>query len=174
MAQIVLLKRRCFEGSIVGSLNTGDNEMGLFSGIKDTFKMSEAAVVVQNLLEHQAKCGLFDLSPAAYATELVGKVWQGKPDVFGGKFGQRPHKISTAAVALGFGYSRMREDDLNRNAVLLALGMLLAEVERNGNLYPLNSLDHQLLENVAKRFAEAVEKLEPELAAADSLLNGRS
>ena len=27
--------------------------MGLFSGIKNTYKKSEAAVIVQNLLEHQ-------------------------------------------------------------------------------------------------------------------------
>ncbi len=144
--------------------------MGFFSGIKDTLKMSEAAVVVQNLLEHQAKCGLFDLNPAAYANQLVGKVWQGKPDVFGGKFGQRPHKITTAAVALGFGYSQLGKDDLNRNAVLLALAMLLAEVERNGNLYPFNGLDQHLLGNVAERFAEVAAELEPELAAVDKLM----
>lgn len=128
--------------------------MGLFSGIKSTYKKSEAAVVVQNLLEHQANVGLFDLDPAKLANQLVVIVWDSKPDVFDGKFGQRPHKITVAASALANGIELFDEGDLNRNALVLSLGNILSELETNGRLYPLNSLDHQLLEVSMSIFAE--------------------
>lgn len=129
--------------------------MGLFGGIKDTFKKSEAAVVVQNLLEHQAKVGWFDLDPARFANLLVQSAWDEKPDIFSGKFGQRPHKISTAAVALARGVMRMDENESNRAPVIIALGNLLSEVERNGNLYPFNSMDAHLIEAAVKVYMEA-------------------
>lgn len=58
--------------------------MGLFSGIKNTYQKSIAAVVVQNLLEHQAKAGIFDGDPASVANKLVAEVWDHKPDIFNG------------------------------------------------------------------------------------------
>lgn len=132
--------------------------MGLFSGIKSTYKKSEAAVVVQNLLEHQANVGLFDLDPAKLANKLVEIVWDTKPDVFDGKFGQRPHKITVAASALANGIELFDEGDLNRNALVLSLGNILSELETNGRLYPLNSLDHQLLEVSMSIFAEIAQE----------------
>lgn len=128
--------------------------MGLFSGIKSTYKKSEAAVVVQNLLEHQAKVGLLDLDPAKLANKLVEVVWDSKPDVFDGKFGQRPHKITVAASALANGIELFEDGDLNRNALVLSLGNILSELETNGRLYPFNSLDHQLLDASMSIFAE--------------------
>ncbi len=132
--------------------------MGLFSGIKSTYKKSEAAVVVQNLLEHQANVGLFDLDPAKLANKLVEIVWDSKPDVFDGKFGQRPHKITVAASALANGIELFDGGDLNRNALVLSLGNILSELETNGRLYPLNSLDHQLIEASMSIFAEIAQE----------------
>ena len=53
--------------------------MGLFSGVKSRYKKSEAAVVIQKLLEHQANIGLFDLDPAKVANMLIAVVWSTKP-----------------------------------------------------------------------------------------------
>jgi len=136
--------------------------MGLFSGIKSIYKKSEAAVVVQNLLQHQANVGLLDLDPATLANKLVENVWDSKPDVFDGEFGQRPHKLTVAASALANGIELFDDGDLNRNAIVLSLGNILSELETNGRLYPLNSLDHQLLEvstsifvDIAQKFSES-------------------
>lgn len=77
--------------------------MGLFSGVKDTYKKSEAAVVVQNLIEENVRDGWMESNnPAQLANILVGRAWDAMPDVFSGKFGQRPHKISVAAIALSY------------------------------------------------------------------------
>jgi hypothetical protein len=134
---------------------------GGFSGIKSTLKKSEAAVVVQNLLEHQARAGMFPADPAKVANKLVLAVWSQKPDMFDGKFGQRPHKISVAAAALANGIFNLDEDNPNRTGLVLALGNLLSEVEVNGRLYPLSSIDHQLLEMAMSTFSELADEQGP-------------
>jgi hypothetical protein len=130
--------------------------VGFLGGIKNFFKQTEAAVVVQKLLEHQAnKVGWFDLDPAQFANMLVRAAWEEEPDIFSGKFGQRPHKVSTAAIALARAVKAMPKTDSNRSAVLISLGNLLSKIERNGQFYPLNSTDEYLLEFSAKVFMEA-------------------
>lgn len=126
--------------------------MGLFSGLKDTYRKSEAAVVVQNLLAIQAKAGLLEVDPAKLANLLVATVWDAKPDVFSGKFDQRPYKITVAASALAYALVEREEHDPIRGALLISLGNILSELEVNGRLYPLTSLDHQLLEGAASIF----------------------
>jgi hypothetical protein len=128
--------------------------MGLFSGITSAYKKSEAAVIVQNLLEYQARFGFLDRDPAKFANELVSAVWDSKPDVFEGKFGQRPFKITVAASALANGIGLFRDGDPNRDAIVLSLGSILSELETNGRLYPLNSLDGELIEASMATFAE--------------------
>lgn len=130
--------------------------MGLFSALKTRYKMSEAAVVVQNLLEIQVKEGNFDHDPASFANKLVSEIWDQKPDVFNGKFGQRPHKIIVAAIALANGIDQFQENDYNRLPMVVSLGKILSAIELNGRLFPLNSLDHQLLETVVSSFEKIV------------------
>ena len=147
--------------------------MGLFSGIKSTLKKSEAAVLVQRLLEHQADFGSFTLDPARLATELVQRVWELEPDIYNGKFGQRPHKITVATTALANGIDLFDNDDLNKNALALSLGSLFSELETNGRLYPLNSLDHQLLETSAEVFMKFSQEFSESSAGkeADAILS---
>jgi chromosome segregation ATPase len=128
--------------------------MGLFSGIKSTYKKSEAAVVVQNLLEHQARVGLFDLDPAKSATNFTQLVWDSKPDVFNGKFGQRPHKIVVAASALANATQLFDRNDLNGDAVVISLGNILSEIEANGLTPYRNTVEEKKSE-----LEEAVEAL---------------
>jgi hypothetical protein len=133
--------------------------MGLLGGLKSTYAKAEAAVVVQNLLQHQFDIGNLSLDPAKLANNLVAAVWNAKTDILSGKFGQRPHKIAVAAIALGNGISSFDDNDGTRNVLIISLGNILSEVEVNGRLYPFNSLDGQLFEDAASCFAEALEKL---------------
>jgi hypothetical protein len=133
--------------------------MGIFGSIKSNWEKSKAAVIVQNLLEHQASVGFYDLNPAKHANELVGAVWDSKPDVFNGKLGQRPHKITVAASALAHGIDRIGFNDPSSSALGLSLGNILSELETNGRLYPLNSIDHQLLEEATATFMSLSEEV---------------
>lgn len=134
--------------------------MGLFSGIKDAYKKTAAAVVIQHLLEHQGRIGFFEGDPATLSRRLVSSTWDQKPDMFGGKFGQRPHKLSVAAISLAIGVAGFSKHDRNRAVLLLALGNILSELEVNGRLYPLNGVDYTLIEGAAKIFADPKEQYE--------------
>lgn len=128
--------------------------MGLFGAVKSNWKKSEAAAVVQNLLEHQAKYGFFNADPAQTATFLIAKVWDSKPDIFNGKFGQRPHKMSVAAISLSSAIDNLSPQNDNYSSLIIALGNLLQEWETNGSLYPLNSIDNELLKAALQTFIE--------------------
>lgn len=128
--------------------------MGLFSGIKDNFKKSEAAVCVQNLLEQQQRIGYFTGNPANFANVIVQAAWDDRPDIFSGKFGQRPHKIAVTAVALSRALSVSREGDANRVALLACLGAALSEAHTNAGFYPFNNLDMTLIEAAGEVFIE--------------------
>lgn len=133
--------------------------MGLLRAITSVFKKTEAAVVVQKLLEHQAAARTFYDNPASYANALITAVWHQSPDIFEGKFGQRPHKLSVAAAALANGVRTLTEIEPNRQALILSLGNLLSELEVNAGFYKLNSMDHRLLTTAAAVFGQAVANL---------------
>lgn len=135
--------------------------MGLFSGFKDAYRKTEAALVIQNLLEHQSRIGFFDGDPAHLSQHLISSTWNQKPDMFGGKFGQRPHKLSVAAISLAIGVASFGKHDRNRAVLLLSLGNILSELEVNGRLYPLNGVDFTLIDGAALVFSDPAEQYEP-------------
>lgn len=133
--------------------------MGLFDGIKNTYKKSEAAAVLQNLLEDLQRSGLFDGPTAPTASFLIDTAWKSKPDIFNGKFGQHPHKLSAVAYTLAISTIPLDKNSALRNSLIIALGKVVQEVEANGSLYPFNRIDDTLL-NTARDvfFGAAVEE----------------
>lgn len=134
--------------------------MGIFSGIKSTFKKSEAAVVIQSLFEIQERVGIFQYNPAKIANNLIAHVWEQTPDIFDGKFGERPHKLAVAAVALGNGFDMYINDSSLRASCLIALGEILKTVNLNGTLFPFNNVDHHLFNSAMQMFNEEAEQTE--------------
>lgn len=126
--------------------------MGLFSGIKNTYKKSEAAVIVQNLLEELKQNGLFDSDPAIVANKLVEAAWETRPDVFSGKYGERPHKLSLAAYSLANAIDKLDRDSRTRATLQIPFGQLMREIVRNAKSYPFNEVDHILLSGAAQLF----------------------
>jgi len=128
--------------------------MGLFGGIKSNWKKSEAAVIVQNQLEMVQKGWILDSShdPSKLATLLVATAWDSMPDVFNGKFGQRPHKLSVAAIAFALGIQTSNDDEY-QSALLVALGNILSHIDVNGSFYPFNSTDERILLSASQVFA---------------------
>jgi len=119
--------------------------MGLFSGIKNTFKKSEAAVVVQNLLEETKRVGFFDSDPARVANRLVESAWDSRPDIFGGAYGDRPHKVTFAAYSFAYAIGNLRRDSPARDALVIPFGKLMLYLQKTGHLFSFNRLDNELL-----------------------------
>ena len=139
--------------------------MGLFSGIKNTYKKSEAAVLIEKLAEHQNRLGTFGFEAMEdpkfchnFANLLITNIWETKPDVYNGKFGQRPHKIAVAA-ALGYYIDTVRTnrktDVPSYTGAVLSLTNLLNELEVNGALYPLSDMDWTLINTSMEAMKDA-------------------
>jgi hypothetical protein len=111
----------------------------MFSGLKTMWRLNAASLTVRNLLELHGCPFAKDIS-----CRWVAEVNAQKPDLFNGRFGQRPHKISVAAVALAQGFTP--EYDYAEGYAQGAIGTLLTEVAVNGWRYPFNGIDHTLLQ----------------------------
>jgi hypothetical protein len=132
-------------------------------------RKSQAAVVVQRLLEQQVAHGLLspEPSPHTLANKLVEVVWDRNPNVLASG-GELPHKLSLAAAALSSGVNALarsgeREPML---ALLTSLGAVLTELVATGDRLGLHAVDLYLVDQ-----AESVFRHFSEPSAAD---NGRS
>jgi hypothetical protein len=134
--------------------------MGFINSVRTRYRMSQAAVAVQNLLEPHAKIGMLERDPALLANRLVADIWAENPDVFEGKFGQRPHKIAVAAIALANGVRIFSDDLALRNTFVIALGEIIKELNANAGLHLFNSLDHDLLNRAIDEFSAEATRLE--------------
>lgn len=141
-------------------MKPGGATMGLLSGIRALGRKSQAAVVVQKLLEQQMAHGLLnaDPSPHMLANKLVEVVWDRNPKVFDSG-GELPHKLSVAAAALASGVNALartgeREAML---ALLTSLGAVLTELVATGDRLGLRAADLYLVdqaESVFRHFSE--------------------
>lgn len=112
--------------------------------IKNIYKKSEAAAVIQAMLEDVAIDGYFDLNPATTATTLVSEVWCKSPAVYEGRFGQRPHKLTVVVAAMANGLKLFAGDYKSHTGLCFALAALFKNLEDNQGFYPFNSLDYRL------------------------------
>lgn len=130
--------------------------MALFKRTTNLWKMSEAAVVVQNLLELQTAYEL-DRPAKELANYLVGFAWGKHEIVLDGRRGVRPNKLALAAVALTEGMEAFELDASKRDtwlAIIRSLETLLVEVGQHGALYPFQEIDRRLIAFAAEKFEE--------------------
>lgn len=130
----------------------------MFGWVKSTLRKSEAALLVQQALEARMEYCPRPFNPDKLSSALVAKVWDHKPDIFDGKLGKAPHKMSVAAIALASGLYDYDHDEDMRLPIQLALGIVLTEVVNNGRFYNLSGADHYLLELADKACSEVAKR----------------
>ncbi len=124
---------------------------GISGAVVNIYTKSTASAIVQSLLEHQK---FFEGDPHGEAIKYIDEAWEEKPDIFNGKFGQRPHRLATAIYTLALALQRLeREKDNNAEWVLIALGNALSEIEANGSLYLFKNIDRAIIENSIEIFS---------------------
>lgn len=133
--------------------------MGIFKSIKDNYKKSEAAILVQNLLEEASRAFMFQGDAATVANMVVGQAWEEFASLLDGRNGFRPHKLSVAAISLARAIDLDDADQMlsQSHTFAFCLGKIIGEVEQNGGRYPLTALDMALLEKASTRFGEFAE-----------------
>jgi hypothetical protein len=125
--------------------------------IVTTWRLSQAAVVVQDLLSQYSALTEVQGVESEVANKLVQKAHDDQPLLFQGKLGKRPHKVSMAATALGLGVTRMAHRPESQRVFTLALGSLLLEVTGKLGAYALSSHDHSLLELAQGAYLRSIE-----------------
>jgi hypothetical protein len=131
---------------------------GMFSAFKDRLRKSEAAVVVQNLLErHERNFGL-SAPPAALANKLVDHTWNSSPELFNGKkSGARAHKVSIAAYALAcaaYGANKKGTNEEMELAFAMSLGKVLEKVQSSPQEFRFTDIDGRLLSKAQEIFEQ--------------------
>lgn len=110
-------------------------------------KKSDAAASIQVILEKQKGFLLFNGDPATTASKYVQEAWESKPDVFNGKFGGRPHKLSVIIYSLALAAQKLdKEKNLNFSSAMVGLSEVISELEVNSGYYPLSDLDKSLID----------------------------
>lgn len=137
----------------------------MFKIIKDNFKKSEAAVMVDKLLQSQIDIGNFEtkLVVKDLANTLVQQAWSLKPDLLGGRFGTRPHKLSVVIFTFSAAAAIENEDSFKKSSslqdvCLIILSLLSNELKNNGRLYNLSQTDDVIIELAFQAAAEIIDE----------------
>jgi hypothetical protein len=128
---------------------TGVMKMGLFDGFVTSWKLSEAAVIVQGLLERQPGAQTIKEGPARFAHTLVQSEFDGNQDLYSGNKGGRPSKYVLAACSLRGGVESNAEDKLIRCTLLLCLGNLMMYIAGNASKEKFSLNDMRLLDDIS-------------------------
>ena len=123
--------------------------MGFFSIILGTDLKSNSMYIVNNLLQYQVDNGFMNDNPKKVAIYLVNRIWKKTPDIFNGKFGQSPFKLTVAIYALVKGYKKYPKGP-TKSAIFSSICNAFADINQNRDNYPLNSLDIKLLRKADK------------------------
>jgi hypothetical protein len=125
----------------------------MFGAIRETYQLSSAAAFAQGVLENLTATGLFSVDPKALAHRVVAMTFARDKDVFNGKKGPKPHKMSMAALAFAQGMRHYDRHSDEYMASYLALGAILMEFEVRGGNYSLNGKDAAFIEIGAREYA---------------------
>lgn len=122
-------------------------KFGIIRIVISWIKKSDAAASIQTILEKQKGFLLFNGDPATTASTYVQEAWESKPDVFNGKCGGRPHKLSVIIYSLALAAQKLdKEKNLNFSSAMVGLGEAISELEVNSGYYPLSDLDKSLID----------------------------
>jgi hypothetical protein len=120
------------------------------------WRLNAGALTAQNLLEMH---GCPSAKELAY--RWVAEINAEGPDLFNGRLGSHPHKISVAAMALGHGLQTEPRFD---HYAMEALTTLTFEVARNGRSYGFSRLDLRLLDAADGVFLDHLPTRDPAAA----------
>jgi len=132
-----------------------------FGAIKNTYKKSEAATVLQNILEMQASNGNFQQDPAKAATVAIDLAWNQCPHIFEGKLGVRPHKLTLAIAGAASVLEKIEVGSTGSSGFYASLAVMLGETGKRGHIYPFTATDWSIIEaatNIGENWAVKLEE----------------
>lgn len=150
----------------------------MFKSIKDSYKKAEAAVVIENLLQMQIDTGMFDTSVSIkeLANKMIQNAWDVKPELLGGRFGTRPHKLSVAAFTVSVaivssGNSNSDSASHFQDVCFMMFGNIMNEIEVNGRLYNFSETDSVVIELAMNAVTPIMESINFDSPFLDGIIN---
>ncbi|UYM16296.1 hypothetical protein [Endozoicomonas euniceicola] len=134
--------------------------MGIFSFVKDNIKKSEAAVVIQNILEMGLNMGLVTEDPAMKANQIISNAWDEKSHLLSGEYSKRPNKYSFAAFSLSLELDKTNVDDYEFTGIQMALGQLINYIHNDKTSLSYSDIDIELMEKAINTFVAKAEEFE--------------
>lgn len=121
----------------------------MFKGIKDNWKKAEAAAVIEAALTDMRQAGTYDRDPAKGANAIVQKAWETQPEIFDGRSGVRPHKLTVAIVSMSMMVENMNPESDYFTPFMVSLGVMLQGAAANATQLGFTRTDEHLIEQVA-------------------------
>lgn len=132
--------------------------MGLFSFIGTNKLRGGIMSIIENLLVNLTRTSVFTLNtkPEHLSQIAADKVWATYPDIFNGKFGQRPQKIVGALVGLCLLIHSIDRDKDHENFITIrvALFAIIDEIEKNIKSYAFTNVDIETVELITPIIVE--------------------
>lgn len=130
----------------------------MFDGLKHKWRSAEAAALIESTFEHMAELGTFDGNAKTLGHRIVKGASELRPDLFDGRNGHRPHRISYAAMALALTAERAPTDGRVFPVVMIALGLVLEAARLDAVSLPFSPQDLMLLDSAATVFTKLAEE----------------
>lgn len=129
----------------------------MFRGIKQKWRSAEAAALIESVLEEMASMGTFEGNAQQTGYKIVKGASDFRPELFDGRNGHFPHRISYAAAALAMTAERAPKDGQVFPVIMIALGMVLQAAGTGAATLPFSPQDLMLLETAAATFEQLSE-----------------
>jgi len=140
----------------------------LFTADPYNYVTTEIVHFIKRLFSHEDQDGAYKRDQQLVARKLTELAFTEAPDVFEGLI-RKPHFLSATALVLvnGLKVFSLEKDVYDREAVLLALGTLLVDVELHRQAYRLDTQDTALLDMAIMKHREVgLELFEDEMLEA--------
>jgi hypothetical protein len=132
--------------------------MGFIRTIGENWRKAEAAAIVQNIIEQNAKLLETPVDAATLANRMVGEVWDDATPLFDGSRGAKPHKATLAAAALAHALENRRLPFEIEFAAINGIAAILRAVGKGSNASELSKADHVILNACAATMVTFIEE----------------
>jgi hypothetical protein len=117
--------------------------MAIFGGFKRTLRKSEAAALIELILEHLQKAGRTSLKPNVTANKLVTVFLEDTPRI--SQRSSLPHKVPLAAMALAHSFLEKKYDRNSSAIFQICLSLLLADYEATRDSHRLTPEEYTFI-----------------------------
>jgi len=98
----------------------------------------------QDYFDYKKRYEFYNERQILIVSKTIDLIWNKFSEIYSGKFGQKPHDLTTLFIALLYLYT-LAEENYAKSCVLSALQKIGEDIIKNKNLYPFTTMDIELI-----------------------------